>query len=180
MRPLHLDFVRDRPPLQAWSVVLLCLGVLAAGTVLVRSANLYADIEALKHDLAPERQATSGLRGDAPLGADDAAALAREVAQANQVAASLNLAWPTLFKRLESIRVRDVSLLAIQPDSGGGGRRLRITGEAPSLDSALAYVSQLAAPSGFGNAYLASHERVTEGGRAVIQFVAVAEWLALP
>lgn len=180
MRLLHLDFVRARPPLQAWSVVLLGLGVLAAGTVLVRSAGLYAEIDALEHGLASESQASPASRGDGPLGADETAALAREVAQANQVAASLNLAWPALFKRLEAIRVRDVSLLAIQPDSGGGGRRLRITGEAASLDSALAYVAALAATSGFGNAYLASHERVSDGGRVVIQFVAVTEWLASP
>lgn len=180
MRALALDFTRDRPRLQAWSVALLALGVLALALVLGRAALLRGEIQTLSSELQAAQQ--TGLRSSRDLqpAAGDAAALAREVAQANQVTASLNLGWSALFRQLETIRVSGVTLLALQPETAAGVRRLRITGEARRLDAALAYVTQLATTAGFANAHLASHEVLADKGGSTIQFVVVVDWGAAP
>lgn len=177
MRPLHLDFLRDRPPLPVTSVVLLIVGIAAIVAASTHVAVTRRQVDGVSAAL---EQATARSRAVPQSSPVDAAASARDGAEAAQVAAALNLDWPALFHQLERVRVAGVTLLAIQPETSSAGRRLRISGEARRLDAALAYVSQLAAMRGFANGHLASHEVLADQGGNVVQFVAVVDWMAPP
>lgn len=177
MRRLHLDFLRERPPLTATGVALLVLGSIAIVAALVDVAVLNRDVDAAAAALARE---TVRRDADVPRGPVDTATLPRDAAEAAQVAGALNLAWPALFGQLERVRVSGVTLLAIQPETSSAARRFRIGGEARRLDGALAYVSQLAATRGFANVHLASHEVLADKGGEAVQFVAVVDWVPLP
>jgi len=177
MRRLHLDFLRERPPLPAASLVVLVLGGIAMLAALADLMALNREVDAASAALAG---ASVRAQADVPRGPVDGEALARDAAEAAQIAAALNLAWPVLFRQLERIRVNGVTLIAIQPETSSAARRFRIGGEARQLDSALAYVAQLAETRGFANVHLASHEVLADRGGSALQFVAIVDWMPPP
>jgi hypothetical protein len=65
--------------------------------------------------------------------------------------------------------------LSIDPASGG----LRLEGEAPSFEAALAYAKSLGEDGALGRAELRSHDLVNDpSGRAHVRFTAVTQWSA--
>jgi hypothetical protein len=180
MRRLDLDFAHDGPPVRPLGLALLAIGIAAVIAVLSHLTWLNRDLERVAAQLSDAMETERRTRRAAEPTAAEAASLARDIAEANQVAASLNVGWPGLFKRLESVRVPSVSLVAIQPETGGAGRRFRVTGEARALAAALSYVSLLAGTSGFANVHLASHEVLADKAGASVQFVVSLDWLPSP
>ena len=180
MHNIDLDFAQ-RPGLhRGVAAGLLALGLLALLAAGLRVATLQTQIGHLAAEIDDAQRANRHERRPLqPTSAADKEATARELARANQVVASLNLGWSGLFKRLESIQLPGVTLLAVQPESGTA-RRLRLSGEARRLEDALAYVKQLASTPGLRNAHLVSHEVLQDGGRPTLRFVLVADWAGQP
>ncbi len=182
---IHIDFAcpPSAVPLRAW--LLLAAGLLAVVVV----AWQWQTAQRRLRDGAAARQALVGKPALATaLSAADAAALATQLAAAQAVAARLNQAWPALFRKLETVRVPGVMLMAIQPDTGGSGaggasggtgdtQRFRLVAQAPRYRAALDYVGALTATPGLAGAHLSAHEVLaTTTGSTGVQFTVQVEW----
>jgi hypothetical protein len=180
MRRLRLDFAQAPARSLGWAAALLALGLLALGLALLRLATLGAQVDRLAAEVDDAQRATRHEHRDlAPASGEDQEALARELARANLVVASLNLGWTALFRQLESVRVPGVTLLAVQQDAAAA-RRIRLSGEAARLEDALAYVARIAGTAEFGNAHLVSHEAVVDGDRRAVRFAVAMDWAGQP
>jgi len=178
MRALHLDFLHPAGPRLQAGIVLLALGVAAAGFVLWRYHAIAADAERLEARIDDvKRLAHRELpRMRAPTG--DARQLAQEVGRANAVLASLTLPWDAMFGELEAAANPNVALLGIQPD--GSGRQVRLAGEARRFEDVLAYIARLEATAGFANVFLAGHELKSGAGGQPVAFTLTADWVGRP
>jgi hypothetical protein len=177
MKPqrLQLDFVHRGATAPAWAWLLCAAASVACAGLWWQGSRLRAEADTLA---AAQARAAPAPAGDAlrRLDAPTQARLARELLQAQQVAASLNLPWAALFARLEALKVPQVSLLSLQPEAATA-RRIRITAEARRLEDALDYVAQAAATPGLANVHLVSHETAAEGERAVLRFALTLDWV---
>lgn len=108
----------------------------------------------------------------------DAAALQQQIHQANEILQQLALPWNALFQTLESTREKDIALLSIQPDAAK--HRVRISGEAKSLEILLAYIARLEQGRVLDHVYLTSHEVRTQDAQQPVRFTLVANWVVRP
>jgi hypothetical protein len=176
MRALELDFLRPAGSRLRLGLVVLALGVAAAGAVAWRYYTLAGDVARLEGRIDDVKRLA---RRDLPrmrLPAGDAKLLAQEVGRANAVLASLTLPWDAMFGELESAASANVALLGIQPD----GRQVRLAGEARRFEDLLAYIGRLEATPGFANVLLSGHELKSGSGGAVVAFTLAAEWVGRP
>ncbi len=178
MRALELDFLHPAAPRVPVGLVLLALGVAAAGAVAWRHYALAGEATRLEARIEDaKRLARRELpRMRAPAG--DAKLLAQEVGRANAVLASLTVPWDSMFGELESAGGANVALLGIHPD--GAGRQVRLAGEARRFEDLLAYVSRLEATPGFANVFVSGHELRSGGGGHIVAFTLLAEWVGHP
>lgn len=173
-KALELDFLTDRPKPASTGYVVLFAGLAALAAVFVEHRALDAETSVLESRIADYRRMVRREQPPIREASIDSKALVQEIRQANAVLAQLNLPWDALFRELEGAAIDGITLLAIQPDVGSG--QVRISGEAKTYDTALAYVAKLEASERFANVFLTSHEiRATAPQRPVV-FGLVADW----
>lgn len=94
-----------------------------------------------------------------------------------RVAPQLRQPWLPVLRAIEGASRPPVHLLALSIDPTAG--TVRVEGEAPSFEAAMAYSRSLDVPGVLGPAQLRSHDQVADdGGRAVVRFAVVAPWSA--
>ena len=175
-RAVRLDFVSARPPSAVLGILLLAAGLGGAAWMGMGYRGVAAETEALESRIADLRR--MGRREMPPIRttAVDPKVLGQEIRQANAVLAQLNLPWDALFRELESASVEGITLLAIQPEVGAS--QVRISGEARTYETALAYVAKLEESERFANVLLTAHEVRTNAPQRPVVFSLVAEWSA--
>jgi hypothetical protein len=173
MRALELDFLHPAGARLRLDLVVLAVGIAAAGAVAWRYSALADDVAALETRIDDVRRLA---RRDLPrmrVPAGDSRALAQEVGRANAVLATLTVPWDAMFGELESAAGANVALLGIQPD----GRQVRLAGEARRFEDLLAYIGRLEATPGFANVFLAGHELKSGAGGPGVAFTLAADWV---
>jgi Tfp pilus assembly protein PilN len=178
MRALHLDFLELDAPRTRLGIALLAAGVLAVALLGWRHQTLAAELQSLDSRLADVKQLARREMPRVRGSAGDPKIVAQEVSRANAVLASLTLPWDALFGELEAAATQHVALLAIQPD--GGGKQVRIGGEARRFEDLLAYIARLEGTAGFANVFLAAHELKTGGKERGVTFSLIADWEGRP
>lgn len=172
MRALRLDFLNVEVPRTRFGAVLLVAGAIGAALVGWRHQTVAAELASLDARLDNVKQLA---RRELPRVAGDPKILGQELARANAVLASLTLPWDALFGELEAAQTPHVALLTIQPD--GGGKQVRVGGEARRFEDLLAYIARLEATPGFANVFLTAHEMKSGGKDRAVTFSLIADWM---
>lgn len=122
---------------------------------------------------AAQRQLQAS-RSDARAPAD----VALEVRHANEVLRQLSLPWDGLFQAVESAGSKDVSLLALEPDTEKA--LVKISGEAKNIGAMLDYIRLLEERNVFGTVYLQSHQVQQQDPEKPVRFALLAAWRGKP
>jgi Tfp pilus assembly protein PilN len=173
-KALQLDFLTDKPRSASTGFVVLFAGLAALAAVLVEYRVLSEETAVLEARIADFRRMTRRELPPIRETAIDSKVLVQEIRQANLVLAQLNLPWDALFRELEGAAVEGVTLLSIQPEVGSG--QVRISGEAKTYDTALAYVAKLEASERFSNVFLTAHEIRANSPQRPVVFGLVGDW----
>ena len=172
MRAIHLDFVRKPTSISPLDMILLLAGVL----VLLWIATAYRDLQreyvSLTSKLAPAQKTLRSQARRAP-NVPTAESLA-EAKQARDIADRLNLPWNELFIALETAQLRDVALMAVEPDSSK--RSVRINAEARNFNAMLDYLNSLKRGGGLSNVYLENHQIQQQDPSRPLRFGVTANW----
>lgn len=177
MKALRHDFLRSRPTLPPLARLLLLAGLAALVAVLHDYNTRSERIEALA---AQTEQLHKALRRP-PAGAGSNAQGAQDQ-QANSVvnnealaaAARLSVRWGSLLDAIEQAQADNAQLLSLEPDAVRG--RVRLSGEARSIDAIAAYATRLAEQDALSEVRLASEQRRAEGGAQAVEFSLDARW----
>lgn len=174
MHALTLDF-RHRPRAGWLGIAFLLAGV--AGTALVGAQ--YRQV------IDEEARAESGIRKMAVVErrkvarterAEDARALALEIAHARKLLDRMSVPWNEMFAGVEAVGSRNVGLLRIESDIDK--RRLKIDAEARSISAMLKYLRRMEAHSEFADVYLSSHQIQLQDAQHPVRFALTATWRA--
>jgi hypothetical protein len=164
MRPLDFDFAERRAP--GWAGwVLLAAGVVFAADLARSYLPLRDEIPRIEARLAKSNE---------PKGLERHPVSAEEFAEARSVVARFAAPWPTLFAAIESVRIDDVALLAIEPDPASG--HVLISGEGKDYLAVLTYVARLEAQPGLSRVHLSRHEVREAEPRRPVSFSVSARW----
>jgi Tfp pilus assembly protein PilN len=175
MHAIDLDFVRSPRTRRKSALALLAVGAIALLTITAWRADLQGKVEALETRVPRlEREA----RGLGPAASHLDESLSQEIQRANEVIDQLALPWDRLFRAVERVPARQVTLLGIAPEARSG--TVQISAEAADADAMFAYVSQLQQQSELTDVYLLEHERDKRGGPRPLHFVVTASWLQTP
>jgi hypothetical protein len=175
MRALELDF-RKEPRIAAWAgIALLAGGALLAGASLVQYAQLAERLSAAE---AMVRELGTGARNKALPARQkgDPKKVAFEMQRARDLLIRLQLPWTQLFETIESGHKSEVALLSIESDNDK--RRVKIAGEAKSLDALVSYLGFLDERPALAEVYLESHEIQLKDPQRPVRFVLTARWRA--
>lgn len=174
MARFAIDFGDTAGRAQRRGMLLLAAGLLAA----FAAAGSIRSIQEARTSL--QQQAEALRKGPAPRSRTAAADPAltperqRELAQANRVAARLNVPWTGLFDAIEQSTGSPVALLSLQPDAQDGA--VRLSGEAKSLPDVLSYLELLQQQPALGEVRLESHEVQVQAPQRPVRFAAVTRW----
>ena len=174
MSKLRLDYQRSVRPFPWLGMFLLgvALAALVASGMHYRDLNIQAALwesRAEHIERAAHQRRPAGRAGE-PMAAD----LALEVKRANEVLRQLSLPWERLFQTVESSDGKDVTLLALEPDTEK--RLVKIGGEAKNMAAMLEYIKQLENRDVFGTVYLQSHHVQLQDPEKPVRFVLLADW----
>ena len=165
-----IDFLYPpRTPLLGW--FLLAAGVLCFATALWLSNKWSAD------QLLARRaeQAAADARRERLRPKPQAAPTIEQLRQ-NQAAIELRRPWLPALRAIESATTAPIFLLSLTIDPATG--LVKLEGEAPSLDHALAYGLVLDEGGVLQPAIVNSHDVVTNPARTVVRFAASSRWIA--
>jgi Tfp pilus assembly protein PilN len=176
MRRLELDFHRRAAQTRLLRLGLLALGIIVAGTCILRFQALHKEAAVWESKLDDLGHLAS--RKAAPLGTAtrDGKAQPEEIKRANVVLAQMAVPWGVLFSELEATSGDEIALLAIQPDVPS--RQVRISGVAASLAAVTRFVTRLEAQPHLAGVYLVEHALNAGGPRRPVTFSVVASWEA--
>ena len=104
----------------------------------------------------------------------DSEQIALETGQAKAIILELNLPWKELFEAIESYQKDDVAVLAIEPDAQKG--LVRISAEAKSLDSLVAYLAYLQKIPLLRDIELVTHQIQEQDPQHPVRFMLQATW----
>ena len=173
MRALSLDF-RRRDRSSNWVGIALLVPALAGAVV---SGGQYLQLgDQLAAEKASLRDATTAMRKKpvAAVSSSEPQMLAAELKHANEILLQLTLPWGELFASAESAGTPDVALLSIESETDK--RRVKIAGEAKSLESILDYLRYLESRPALVDVYLQSHELQKQDTQQPVRFVVSAQW----
>jgi Tfp pilus assembly protein PilN len=173
MRALNLDF-RRRESEASWPGIALLVVALAGAVVTGNQYLEQADELAAAKASIRDSAAATRKNAKATIASGDPQALAAELKHAGEILLQLTLPWGELFTSTESAGTPDVALLSIESDTDK--RRVKITGEAKSLESILDYLRYLEARPELADVYLQSHELQKQDPQQPVRFVLNAEW----
>jgi Tfp pilus assembly protein PilN len=173
MRALDLDLRRDEGA--GWLPGLVVLGLALAGSAAVGLQYLELTSEIGQAQASVRKSGTaSRTRTDAPSTGAEAQKVSLEMKRASEVVLELARPWGDLFATAESARTPDIALLSIESDNDK--QRVRISGEAKTLDSVLEYLRVLSLRPVLADVYLQSHELQKQDPQRPVRFVLNAEW----
>lgn len=173
LAPMRLDFAATESGASWGGLLVLVLGIAAAGLIVGDYQRLLASAERIEAELG---RLSAPRRGAEP--ARDARKQGEAVARSNEVAHELSRRWDRVFLALESAKAPDVALLAIEPDPRKGV--LRVTAEAKGKNAMLDYVGRLQAAQSLQRVMLESHEVLAQVPEKPVRFVVTASWVATP
>ena len=173
LAPMRLDFAATESGASWSGLLMLVLGLAAAGLIVGDYQRLLASAERIEAELG---KLSAPRRGAEP--ARDARKQGEAVARSNEVAHELSRRWDRVFHALESAKAPDVALLAIEPDPRKGV--LRVTAEAKGKNAMLDYVDRLQAAQSLQRVMLESHEVLSQVPEKPVRFVVTASWVATP
>jgi len=173
LAPMRLDFAATESGASWSGILMLVLGLAAAGLIVGDYQRLLASAERIEAELG---RLSAPRRGAEP--ARDARKQGEAVARSNEVAHELSRRWDRVFLALESAKAPDVALLAIEPDPRKGV--LRVTAEAKGKNAMLDYVNRLQAAQSLQRVMLESHEVMSQVPEKPVRFVVTASWVATP
>ena len=173
LAPMRLDFAATESGASWSGLLMLVLGLAAAGLIIGDYQRLLASAERIEAELG---RLSAPRRGGEP--ARDARKQGDAVARSNEVAHELSRRWDRVFLALESAKAPDVALLAIEPDPRKGV--LRVTAEAKGKNAMLDYVNRLQAAQSLQRVMLESHEVMSQVPEKPVRFVVTASWVATP
>lgn len=173
LAPMRLDFAATESGASWSGLLMLVLGLAAAGLIVGDYQRLLASVERIEAELG---RLSAPRRGGEP--ARDARKQGEAVARSNEVAHELSRRWDRVFLALESAKAPDVALLAIEPDPRKGV--LRVTAEAKGKNAMLDYVGRLQAAQSLQRVMLESHEVLSQVPEKPVRFVVTASWVATP
>ena len=173
LAPMRLDFAATESGASWSGLLMLVLGLAAAGLIIGDYQRLLASAERIEAELG---RLSAPRRGAEP--ARDPRKQGEAVARSNEVARELSRRWDRVFLALESAKAPDVALLAIEPDPRKGV--LRVTAEAKGKNAMLDYVNRLQAAQSLQRVMLESHEVMAQVPEKPVRFVVTASWMATP
>lgn len=173
LRALSLNHAPLSSASPALGYSLLALGLCAALALGLSLHHLGQQRQRLETDLSQMQSPAPKPRGLAA-SSKDSQAKQEEITAVQNVMHELALPWPQLFQALESLRVPDVRLAAIEPNARQ--RKLRLTADTGEVVNMFTYVHQLAEQSIFNDVLLVSHELHT-GQEVPVRFVVEAVWV---
>ena len=173
LAPMRLDFAATESGASWSGLLMLVLGLAAAGLIVGDYQRLLASAERIEAELG---RLSAPRRGAEP--PRDARKQGEAVARSNEVAHELSRRWDRVFLALESAKAPDVALLAIEPDPRKGV--LRVTAEAKGKNAMLDYVNRLQAAQSLQRVMLESHEVLSQVPEKPVRFVVTASWVATP
>jgi hypothetical protein len=171
MRSSAIDFLRPpRPPRLGW--VLLALGVAALATALWLEQRWTSERAVAEQAEQQALAAQRALRAPPP---PTEPTLAQRRWQ--QAQGELRRPWLPALRAIESATVNPVFLLSMTIEPGNG--LIKLDGEAPSFDHALAYVQVLDEGGALQPATLLSHEQAVDpsGARGAVKFSVTTRWV---
>lgn len=173
MKRIDVDFSWDPPRFGRIAGALL---MLAAASMVGAAIHLHDQARTEMQELMARQSRL--VRAESAAGAAGAKDLHRELRgelhAAGAVIAKLNTPWDSLFGAVEDIRTEEAVLLSIEPDAEQ--RRVRLTGEARDLPSALEYVRRARATRVLRSAYLVQHQVVVQDPQRPVRFALEARW----
>jgi len=173
LAPMQLDFAATESGASWSGLLMLVLGLAAAGLIIGDYQRLLASAERIEAELG---RLSAPRRGAEP--ARDPRKQGEAVARSNEVAHELSRRWDRVFLALESAKAPDVALLAIEPDPRKGV--LRVTAEAKGKNAMLDYINRLQAAQSLQRVMLESHEVMSQVPEKPVRFVVTASWVATP
>ena len=173
LAPMRLDFAATESGASWSGLLMLVVGLAAAGLIVGDYQRLLATAERIEAELG---RLSAPRRGAEP--PRDARKQGEAVARSNEVAHELSRRWDRVFLALESAKAPDVALLAIEPDPRKGV--LRVTAEAKGKNAMLDYVNRLQAAQPLQRVMLESHEVMAQVPEKPVRFVVTASWMATP
>jgi Tfp pilus assembly protein PilN len=171
---LHLEFAPN--PRRGSSIALLML--LVAGAAVTAGAVELAKVAAGNAQLADTLAAVDARRGTAVVSTSrpakpDPTEMAR-TRVVRQVSQNLMTPWADLLESLESVPIRTVAVLSIEPSVSK--RSIRITAEAKTALDMLAYLGALQREPRLSSVVLVSHQAQLQSPGAPVRFQIHAAW----
>lgn len=170
---LHLDFIARPAPLARAAGWLLLLAAVAGAALLAR----HHETQRASIDGLLDRQARLQgpvVNAQSPQAAAQVQAQQQLQTRWRAVVEPLAVPWAALFGALESVPARGVVLNELVPDAQAG--RLRLAGQAPDLQAALAYIDRLAAQPVLADVHLVQYAPMPDAAAGGIGFVLEATW----
>ena len=177
MHALDLDFRRDHSKFGWAGAVLLAAGIAAALLLWNDYRQLAAETAAAEASLEATGKAARKIAAPS-LPAAEVQRAVLEVKLASEVMAQLKLPWNDLFVSVESAKLPDVALLAVESDTEK--RRVKISAEAKDLQGMLDYLRFLGTQPTLTEIYLQSHQYQQQDPQHPVRFVISADWTVAP
>ncbi len=170
---LDLDFVRRRRLASPVGWLLLATGLACMAVVAMDRLDARDNLAQL---LQQQARLQPPLRPQPASGARSASAPVPRAAGADLAQVQAQLAWPwdAVLRELESHADPDLALLSIDMQ----GQRLRAVGEAPDMDTVVAWLGRLRSSPWIVAADLSSHEPRKDGTVALLRFAVDIRWKA--
>jgi len=172
MRMTHVDFVASARLSSRMGAILFVAGALLAGGAVMDDASRSEELLRTQQQLKKARVAYKRVEAaHAPAQSSDLAGFK----QPSDIAQRLTLPWGHLLDALENADNENVALLAIEPDADRG--RLRLTGEAKSLEALVDYIKALDGKAGIAELRLMTQQVKQSDAQHPVEFVLESNWL---
>ena len=173
---LNINFAAPRRAAFAVGGALLLLGLAALGTVLLAYRD--AEAELAQVEQRQERVARQWQPARSVQPPQSTASSARDDSLAAARIGALAQPWGDVLLALERSASPAVALLSV--DGQGKSRLLRLTGEARSMDDALAFARRLRQSAWIDAVQLTNHEERLTGAVTVLRFSLDVNWKSAP
>lgn len=168
-----IDFQHpQRQPVIGWVLLAMGAGLLVASWIYRESVTRdQRSAEQVRAEQAAALQREAELRRPAPAPRTPA-----QIALAS-ISPTLRQPWLPVLKTIEGVSEPPIFLLSISIDPASGV--VRIEGEAPTFEAAVAYVSSLGEPEVLQPAQLRSHDSAVDPNtnQPLVRFSAQAKWV---
>lgn len=178
MARLRLDYQRSMLPFPWAGAVLFALASALMALAIVDSRELSGEADLLEARAGHAAASARAVAGRPAAGVRSTADTAQEIKHANEVLQQLSQPWGELFQAIESASVKQVVLLALEPDAEK--HVVKISGEAKNIVAVLEYVKKLSEQKVFSSVYLQSHQIQQQDAEKPVRFTLNASWSVSP